>query len=154
MSEAPAPLEAAIFDMDGVLTHTAHLHQAAWKQLFDDLLARISVATQTDHRPFSEADYRNHVDGKPRYQGVRDFLASRGLRLPEGRCCCRGVVIAAALPSCRQVVKMAAGAGGQGICRTDPSGVLGRDPGGRRKAPEERHRHLRAGKLARLSGGR
>lgn len=77
-------LVAAIFDMDGVLTLTAHLHQAAWKQLFDELLARISAETQTVHRPFSDVDYRNHVDGRPRYEGVRAFLASRGLSLPAG----------------------------------------------------------------------
>jgi trehalose-phosphatase len=73
------PFQAAIFDMDGVLTHTARLHEGAWKQMFDDFLAQ-----HDGQEPFSSADYRAHVDGKPRYQGVADFLASRRVELPRG----------------------------------------------------------------------
>jgi alpha,alpha-trehalase len=72
--------EAVIADMDGVLTGTATLHERAWKQMFDPFLA-----TREDPSPFSSADYRAHVDGKPRYDGVADFLASRGIDLPRGR---------------------------------------------------------------------
>ena len=73
------PFDAVIFDMDGVLTRTATLHERAWKEIFDALLR-----TYPDQRPFSSADYRAHVDGKPRYQGVADFLASRQIVLPHG----------------------------------------------------------------------
>jgi len=71
--------EAVITDMDGVLTQTARLHERAWKELFDSFLAKREGQT-----PFSSADYRTHVDGKPRYQGAADFLASRGIELPRG----------------------------------------------------------------------
>lgn len=75
-------LDAVIFDLDGVITDTAVVHAAAWKRLFDGYLA---ARFGTDgFRPFEEADYLAHVDGKPRYDGVRDFLASRGIALPEG----------------------------------------------------------------------
>jgi beta-phosphoglucomutase family hydrolase len=75
--------DAVIFDMDGVVTRTAEVHAAAWKRLFDDVLAR--NAHGDAFRPFDTVgDYRRYVDGKPRYDGVRDFLASRGIRLPEG----------------------------------------------------------------------
>lgn len=80
---AEFPLErlaAVIFDMDGVVTHTAAVHFAAWKELFDDFLARRIDGA----RPFDEEDYRRYVDGKPREAGIRDFLASRGFILPEG----------------------------------------------------------------------
>ena len=71
-------LEAALFDVDGVLTRTARLHERAWKAMFDDYLRRL------DQPPFTGADYRVHVDGKPRYQGVADFLGSRGIELERG----------------------------------------------------------------------
>jgi beta-phosphoglucomutase family hydrolase len=74
----PEGIRACLFDLDGVLTQTAAVHRAAWKDTFDPLLAR---AGQT---PFTEADYLQHVDGKRRADGVRDFLASRGLNPPEG----------------------------------------------------------------------
>lgn len=74
------PFQAVISDMDGVLTRTASLHERAWKRLFDDFLGHYP-----EQRPFSSADYRAHVDGKPRYQGIADFLASRGLDLPYGQ---------------------------------------------------------------------
>ncbi len=74
---------AAIFDMDGVITRTASLHAAAWKELFDDLLRRLAPPGQA-FRPFDErAEYRAHVDGKPRMEGVRSFLRARQLTLPE-----------------------------------------------------------------------
>lgn len=66
--------------MDGVLTRTATVHRAAWTQVFDAFLH----AAHPDQRPFTEDDYRRYVDGKPRADGVRDFLASRGIVLLEG----------------------------------------------------------------------
>ena len=77
--------DAFLFDLDGVITRTADLHAAAWKQLFDEYLAARAARTGGDFVPFDiDTDYRAHVDGKPRHAGVRDFLASRGIRLPEG----------------------------------------------------------------------
>jgi len=73
--------DAVVFDMDGVITDTARVHEAAWKRLFDDFLRE---RDGEGFVPFSAEDYRSHVDGKPRYDGVRDFLASRGITLPEG----------------------------------------------------------------------
>ncbi|MDA3644313.1 trehalose-phosphatase [Saccharopolyspora indica] len=75
---------AVLFDMDGVLTNTARLHSAAWKVLFDQYLAERSPAPPEDHRPFTDDDYRHHVDGKSRVDGVLDFLHSRGICLPRG----------------------------------------------------------------------
>lgn len=73
--------QAVLFDLDGVLTDTARLHVAAWKETFDDFLRRRSEP----FTPFDPAaDYHRYVDGKPRYDGVRDFLASRRITLPEG----------------------------------------------------------------------
>jgi beta-phosphoglucomutase family hydrolase len=78
-------LGAVIFDMDGVVTDTAAIHAAAWKHLFDEYLEERSRRTGEPFRPFDiDADYRRYVDGKPRYDGVRDFLRSRGIVLPEG----------------------------------------------------------------------
>lgn len=77
--------DAVLFDLDGVLTDTARLHARCWKQVFDDLLERRARQRHESFRPFdAEAEYRAHVDGKPRLDGVRDFLASRGIALPEG----------------------------------------------------------------------
>jgi len=77
--------DAFLFDLDGVITRTAGLHAAAWKKLFDDYLAAQAARTGIPFVPFDIAtDYRAHVDGKPRHGGVRDFLASRGIALPEG----------------------------------------------------------------------
>lgn len=79
------PYEAVLSDLDGVITQTARIHAAAWKQLFDDYLADLTARTGTTFRPFDlEDDYRLHLDGKPRHDGVRDFLKSRGLSLPLG----------------------------------------------------------------------
>src|SRR5437588_12209724 len=82
-SAGPVPegVTACLFDLDGVLTSTAELHMAAWKQTFDDFLREREGDAFT---PFTEEDYVEHVDGKPRADGVRDFLASRGITLPEG----------------------------------------------------------------------
>jgi len=74
----PEQITTCLFDLDGVLTDTASVHRAAWKQTFDPLLAARGLP------PFSEDDYATYVDGKPRADGVRDFLASRAIHLPEG----------------------------------------------------------------------
>lgn len=76
--------DAVLFDLDGVITDTAALHEAAWKQLFDGYLATREPAEAENHAPFTSDDYRHHIDGKPRYDGVRDFLAARGITLPQG----------------------------------------------------------------------
>ena len=76
---------AVLFDMDGVLTTTARLHSAAWQRTFDEFLERWDETHGTVTPRFSPAeDYMRYVDGKPRYDGVRDFLASRNIVLPEG----------------------------------------------------------------------
>jgi len=77
----PDGIQACLFDLDGVITKTAVVHAAAWKQTFDDFLRRWDAAA---YRPFDDADYDEYVDGRPRADGVRTFLASRGIRLPEG----------------------------------------------------------------------
>lgn len=78
--------EAMVFDLDGVITFTARVHAAAWKQLFDDYLKRRSAQLGEPFRPFDiEQDYLTYVDGKPRYEGVASFLASRGITIPYGR---------------------------------------------------------------------
>lgn len=85
-SLARSDFDALIFDLDGVVTDTARLHAAAWQHTFDELLRRRAEADQVPFRPFDpDADYRRYVDGRPRYEGVRSFLASRSLVLPEGR---------------------------------------------------------------------
>lgn len=79
------PIEAVIFDLDGVVTQTARVHAAAWKRLFDDFLAQRAARHGGPFEPFdAEADYRRFVDGKPRCEGVRSFLESRGMALPQG----------------------------------------------------------------------
>src|SRR5262249_46255905 len=81
----PAGIRACLFDLDGVLTPTALIHAAAWKQMFDAYLGERAVRTGGRVRPFDDhADSGRDVDGKPRYDGVRSFLASRGIQLPEG----------------------------------------------------------------------
>ena len=76
--------DAVIFDLDGVVTDTAAIHAAAWKAMFDDYLARRQTAVGEDHAAFTDEDYRTFVDGKPRLDGVADFLKSRGISLPWG----------------------------------------------------------------------
>lgn len=76
--------DAVIFDLDGVLTDTARVHADAWKQLFDEYLEQRPGGPGEDHRPFTMDDYRRTVDGKPRFDGVESFLASRGIELPHG----------------------------------------------------------------------
>jgi beta-phosphoglucomutase family hydrolase len=74
----PTSVSACLFDLDGVLTDTASVHRRAWRDTFDPFLAA------RGERPFTDADYADYVDGKPRADGVRDFLASRHILLPEG----------------------------------------------------------------------
>jgi beta-phosphoglucomutase family hydrolase len=77
--------DSVLFDMDGVITDTASLHAACWKQLFDEFLEKRAKLQSEEFCPFDiVTDYRLHVDGKPRFEGVRDFLKSRGIELPEG----------------------------------------------------------------------
>ncbi|HEY6531013.1 MAG TPA: beta-phosphoglucomutase family hydrolase [Acidimicrobiales bacterium] len=76
---------AVLFDLDGVLTETATVHAAAWKEMFDAFLRSWADAHSVEFVAFDVAtDYPRYVDGKPRYEGVRSFLASRGIELPEG----------------------------------------------------------------------
>jgi len=77
--------DAVVFDLDGVVTLTASVHSAAWKKLFDEVLKRRADETDEPFVPFDGgADYHTYVDGKPRIEGVKSFLASRGIDLPEG----------------------------------------------------------------------
>lgn len=83
---ALAGFRAIVLDLDGVVTRTADLHAASWKELFDEFLQRRAKSTGISQRPFDiETDYLQHVDGKPRYAGVQAFLASRGIELPYGK---------------------------------------------------------------------
>jgi alpha,alpha-trehalase len=77
-------LTAIICDLDGVVTDTAAVHSKAWKSLFDGVLKARADRDGSPFVPFTEDDYLRYVDGKPRYDGVRAFLASRGITLPEG----------------------------------------------------------------------
>ena len=72
---------AVLFDLDGVVTPTATVHMRAWEVMFNDFLASYDPSQP----PFTTADYHAYVDGRPRYDGVRGFLASRGITLPEER---------------------------------------------------------------------
>jgi beta-phosphoglucomutase family hydrolase len=81
----PDGARACLFDLDGVLTDTASVHAAAWKQMFDDFLRSRSERDGTPFREFDvKADYGPYVDGRPRLDGTRGFLRSRGIELPEG----------------------------------------------------------------------
>jgi beta-phosphoglucomutase family hydrolase len=75
----PDPIRACLFDLDGVLTKTAVVHSRAWKQLFDEYLDQRGG----EHAPFTDRDYEEHVDGLPRYDGVRNFLKSRGIEVDD-----------------------------------------------------------------------
>lgn len=77
--------DAVLFDLDGVITATAKLHAACWKKMFDEFLEKHASRREEPFKPFEIAtDYRLYVDGKPRFDGVRDFLQSRNINLPEG----------------------------------------------------------------------
>jgi beta-phosphoglucomutase family hydrolase len=81
----PEQITACLFDLDGVLTQTAKIHAAAWKQTFDAFLAAYGRQVGRTFEPFDDVrDYELYVDGKPRPDGVRSFLAARGVELPEG----------------------------------------------------------------------
>jgi beta-phosphoglucomutase family hydrolase len=82
----PDHITACLFDLDGVLTDTASVHNKAWKETFDAFLKQRADQTGTPFVPFdSDKDYSDYVDGKPRADGVRDFLKSRGIELPDGK---------------------------------------------------------------------
>jgi beta-phosphoglucomutase family hydrolase len=81
----PDGIRGCLFDLDGVLTQTAKVHDAAWKQMFDQFLRERADQAGQPFRPFDPVrDYEEYVDGKPRADGTRSFLASRGITLPEG----------------------------------------------------------------------
>jgi beta-phosphoglucomutase family hydrolase len=81
----PDAIRACLFDLDGVLTQTAKVHAVAWKKMFDEFLRARTEQTGEPFVPFDPVhDYDKYVDGLPRYDGVRSFLASRGIELPEG----------------------------------------------------------------------
>ena len=84
----PDRIDAVLFDLDGVLTDTASVHSAAWKQMFDEYLQERADRTDERFAKFTDDDYLAHVDGKARLDGVRDFLASRDIVLPEGNADC------------------------------------------------------------------
>jgi beta-phosphoglucomutase family hydrolase len=82
----PAAVRACLFDLDGVITQTAKVHAAAWKQMFDEFLQKRAQGSGMPYVPFDAiADYDEYVDGKPRADGTRAFLASRRIDLPEGK---------------------------------------------------------------------
>ncbi len=80
--------EAVLFDLDGVVTPTAQVHMVAWAEMFNDWLDGLresgTAGPDADLSPYTEVDYFAHVDGKPRYDGVRDLAAARGIDLPQG----------------------------------------------------------------------
>ncbi len=77
--------DAVLFDLEGVVTRTAKVHAASWKRLFDEYLEGGTAGEGTSWEPFDiDSDYNNYVDRKPRYDGVRSFLESRGIDLPYG----------------------------------------------------------------------
>jgi beta-phosphoglucomutase family hydrolase len=81
----PNSVRACLFDLDGVLTRTAKVHAAAWKEMFDAFLRRRAEQTNTTYVPFDAVeDYDAYVDGKPRNDGTRSFLQARGITLPDG----------------------------------------------------------------------
>ncbi|MGW7259133.1 HAD family hydrolase [Streptomyces sp. NPDC054834] len=81
----PTRIRACLFDLDGVLTQTAEVHAAAWKEMFDGYLRERATREGSEFVPFGAVeDYDEYVDGRPREDGVRTFLAARGVHLPEG----------------------------------------------------------------------
>jgi beta-phosphoglucomutase family hydrolase len=82
----PDGVNTCLFDLDGVLTQTAKVHAAAWKQMFDEYLKGRAERTGEEFVPFDQrSDYGTYVDGKPRYEGVQSFLESRGIDLLRGK---------------------------------------------------------------------
>jgi beta-phosphoglucomutase family hydrolase len=82
----PDAVTACLFDMDGVITQTASVHDAAWKEMFDEFLRSWSAEHNVPFVPFDPvADYDEYVDGKPRLEGTASFLESRGINLPQGK---------------------------------------------------------------------
>jgi beta-phosphoglucomutase family hydrolase len=80
----PDGVAACLFDMDGVVTQTAKVHAAAWKEMFDEFLQEHAKSTGTKFVPFDSHEYDDYVDGKPRLDGTKSFLESRGIDLPQG----------------------------------------------------------------------
>lgn len=81
----PEKFDAVLFDLDGVVTDSAQIHASCWKLTFDEFLRSRAERTGNKFKPFDiQSDYLLYVDGKPRYQGVRDFLSSRNISLEEG----------------------------------------------------------------------
>jgi alpha,alpha-trehalase len=78
---SPDQYDGVIFDMDGVVTDTASVHAAAWRRMFDEFLGGRTAGSNEDVRRFTPDDYREYVDGKPRYDGVSAFMAARGIRI-------------------------------------------------------------------------
>src|ERR1700704_5528722 len=77
--------DSVLLDLDGVITDTASIHAACWKQMFDEYLQKRATQRGEVFRPFDiTTDYRLYVDGKPRFDGARGFLTSRDIQLPEG----------------------------------------------------------------------
>ena len=83
MLKLPEGITACLFDLDGVITQTAKLHSAAWKQMFDDFLRERSEQTGEPFEEFTPQDYDRYVDGRPRIDGVRTFLDARGIEHDE-----------------------------------------------------------------------
>lgn len=84
MPVLPPGITACLIDLDGVVTRTAPVHRAAWREMFDRLMQSRAPAAGVDLRPFETGDYLQHIDGKLRLDGVRSFLRARGIVLPEG----------------------------------------------------------------------
>jgi beta-phosphoglucomutase family hydrolase len=80
----PPEVIACLFDLDGVLTRTAVVHARAWKETFDAFLEARARQSGEEFVPFESSDYDRYVDGRPRLDGTRNFLRSRGIELPEG----------------------------------------------------------------------
>jgi HAD superfamily hydrolase (TIGR01509 family) len=81
----PRLVDAVLFDLDGVVTDTATVHEATWAELFDELYRHRIGHPGEDHRPLDHDDYLRHLDGKPRRAGLHDFLAARRITLPQGQ---------------------------------------------------------------------
>ena len=81
-----AAFDVVLFDLDGVITQTAKVHVATWEAMFNDYLKHMADLSGEPYRPFDpDSDYRRYVNGRPRYEGVKSFLAARGITLPYGK---------------------------------------------------------------------